>query len=248
MATFDTARRVGSQSSRYVCGHITYSTSTSNTAVTISVSKYELYHSYGWKDSFTFSYWTSGTLQDGDSHISQSASVTNKQYTGAGYTQEIGSASASFKRAHEAYTIRLNGRMLTHSTNYDGGVDITVPALDSYAVSYNANGGSGTIANDTKWYGENLMLSDGSGFTRQNYTLVGWNTASDGSGTHYALSDTYTGNDALTLYAEWVLNAVTAYAKVNGAIKQGICYTKINGVIKILTMGYAKVSNWKHIT
>ena len=140
MATFDTAKRVGSQSSRYVCGHITYSTSQTDTAVTISVEKYELYHSYGWKDSFTFSYWTSGTLQTGDSHISESASVTNKQYAGAGYTQEIGAASASFKRAASDYTIRLNGRMYTQSTNYDGYVDITIPALQIVKAYTKVNG------------------------------------------------------------------------------------------------------------
>ena len=35
----------------------------------------------------------------------------------------------------------------------------TIPALDSYTVSYNANGGSGAPSSQTKWYGKTLILS-----------------------------------------------------------------------------------------
>ena len=41
--------------------------------------------------------------------------------------------------------------------------------------------------------------------TRTGYTFMGWNTASDGSGTSYAAGDTYTlpASDSETLYAQW---------------------------------------------
>ncbi len=39
--------------------------------------------------------------------------------------------------------------------------------------------------------------------TNDGCTFVGWNTASDGSGTFYAAGDTYTGNVNITLYAQW---------------------------------------------
>lgn len=249
MASFNTSRRTGSSSSAYVYCIVNYTTSTSDTAVTISVTNMQLYHSTGWKDSFTYSYWTTGTLQSGDSHISNSASVSNKQYSGKGTTQVVGGQSKTFKRAHSAYTIVLHGRMYTHSTNYDGSVSITIPAKASYTVSYNANGGTGTISNQTKWYGENLTLSNGAGFTRINYTLKGWNTKADGTGTHYNLGATYTGNAALPLYAEWELNTVKGYTKVNGSIKQGIYYAKVNDNIIVPYIGYVKVNGvWKQIT
>lgn len=79
---------------------------------------------------------------------------------------------------------------------------------DTYAVTYNSNGGSGTIADDTKTYAVNMTLSDGTGFTRTNHSLVKWNTAADGSGTDYALGATYTGNAALDLYAQWHLDYI----------------------------------------
>lgn len=77
-----------------------------------------------------------------------------------------------------------------------------------YTVSYNANGGTGAPANQTKSGGVNLTLSNEIP-TRDGYTFVKWNTASDGSGTDYNPSATYTGNAALTLYAIWVASSST---------------------------------------
>lgn len=125
----------------------------------------------------------------------------------------------------------------------------TIYAKASYAVSYNSNGGTGTINNATKWYGENLTLSDGTGLTKENHTLVGWNTAADGSGTHYDLGGTYSGNAALTLYAEWQLNAVTVYTKINGQIREGIFNVRLNDEIIVPHLGYVKVDDvWRLIT
>lgn len=74
--------------------------------------------------------------------------------------------------------------------------------LVEWPVTYDSNGGTGTIAAQTKVYNTNLTL-ESSGFTRTNYTLTGWNTAADGSGTPYSLGGTYTVNAALALYAQW---------------------------------------------
>lgn len=203
MARITTSKRTGSQSKYYVECYVDYTTSTSNTAVTISVTSMSLHHTIGWKDSFTYSYWTSGTLQSGDSHISNSTSVTNKQYSGNGTTQVLGGQSKSFKRTTSAYTITLHGRMRTHSTNYDGSANITIPALASYAVSYNGNGAtSGSTAGQTKYYGINLTLR-ANGFAKTGYSFWHWNTASTNTGTTYNASASYTGNSALTLYAIW---------------------------------------------
>lgn len=79
----------------------------------------------------------------------------------------------------------------------------TIPALKSYSVSYNSNGGSGSIGNQTKYYNKTLSLSDGAALARNGYTLASWNTAANGSGTTYELGSSYTKNAALTLYAQW---------------------------------------------
>ena len=107
------------------------------------------------------------------------------------------------------------------SGSYTANAAVTLYAvwqINTWTVSYNANGGSGSIANQTKTYGVNLTLSNGAGFTRSLYNLTKWNTAANGSGTDYAKSATYTGNAALTLYAQWEL------AYVKPTISNFVCY------------------------
>jgi len=74
-----------------------------------------------------------------------------------------------------------------------------------YTIKYNSNGGTGSISNQTKNYGSSVTLSSGSGFSRTNYELTGWNTKSGGTGTAYAKSGTYSANASVTLYAQWTL-------------------------------------------
>ena len=100
-------------------------------------------------------------------------------------------------------------------------VSVTVTA-SSYSVSYNANGGSGTPASQTKYHGTNLTLTSSKPtgkaytvtFNGNGGTLVsnsktvtkeftGWNTKSDGTGTSYASGGSYTANTSATLYAQW---------------------------------------------
>lgn len=88
-------------------------------------------------------------------------------------------------------------------------------AADTYAVTFNANGGSGAPASQTKTYGAPLILSD-TVPTRTNYDFVEWNTASDGTGTSYQPGGEYNDNAALTLYAIWVATIFTVTYDANG--------------------------------
>ena len=72
--------------------------------------------------------------------------------------------------------------------------------LQSYTVSYNANGGSGVPSSQTKYYGTALKLSTTKP-TWQGHTFKEWNTSSSGNGTSYQPGATYSGNAALKLYA-----------------------------------------------
>lgn len=95
-------------------------------------------------------------------------------------------------------------------------VSFTIPARSSHTVSYDANGGSGSIPSFTKFYsatGETAYyetLSDGSGFSKAGYRVAEWNTMPDGSGTSYPVSGYYTANGttAVTLYAQWQVTYV----------------------------------------
>lgn len=73
---------------------------------------------------------------------------------------------------------------------------------NTYTVVYNANGGSGAPASQTKTYGVSLTLSS-TVPTRSGYQFRGWGTSSTSSAVAYSPGDRYTSNSDLTLYAIW---------------------------------------------
>lgn len=88
-------------------------------------------------------------------------------------------------------------------------------SINTWKVTYNANGGSGAPSSQTKTYGTNLTLSSTKP-SRTGYTFAGWNTKADGSGTNYAAGATYTSNAALNLYAKWTLITYKVTYNANG--------------------------------
>jgi uncharacterized repeat protein (TIGR02543 family) len=78
----------------------------------------------------------------------------------------------------------------------------------TYAVNYNANGGSGAPSAQSKTYGVNLTLSNVSP-TRSDYNFKGWSTSASSTAVSYLPGGTYKTNAAVTLYAVWEL----AYVK-----------------------------------
>lgn len=92
--------------------------------------------------------------------------------------------------------------------------NISIPANTSYTVSYDANGGTGAPASQTKWKGVSLALSS-SIPTREGYDFVGWNTSSTATTASYAPGSSYTGNAALKLYAIWS-KTITLKYELNG--------------------------------
>ena len=78
----------------------------------------------------------------------------------------------------------------------------TVPAKAKHTVSYNANGGTGAPASQTKWYGENLYVSTTKP-ARGGYQFLYWTTAANGSGTRYQPGQRYLPDANTTLYAQW---------------------------------------------
>lgn len=185
--------------------------------------------------SKTYTYASGGT-----NHIGVYYTIINsKSYTWT-KTKSSQAGSASMKAYRNNY----------ESTHYSlATLPITIPPIDNYSISYNANGGTGTVASQTKWYNESITLNNGTSLSRRTYKLVGWNTAADGSGTHYDLGATYTGNAALTLYAEWELNAIEVDAKVDGTWLSGIARIKVNGSWILPHLGFVKVNgSWEQIT
>ena len=72
-------------------------------------------------------------------------------------------------------------------------------------ITFDANGGDGTMGAQTVKPGEATALTANS-FTRADYDFTGWNTVADGSGTAYADKAEITTDTDITLYAQWTLH------------------------------------------
>lgn len=102
----------------------------------------------------------------------------------------------------------------------DGGVSVrgtadkeinNVIALLSHVITYNANGGTGSM-NATKTC-EPVATST---FTRSGYQFTGWNTRADGTGQSVKAGDTTSFTANTTLYAQWQATSHTVTFDTNG--------------------------------
>ncbi|MDO4516353.1 MAG: InlB B-repeat-containing protein [Bacillota bacterium] len=80
-------------------------------------------------------------------------------------------------------------------------------AVGCFSVTYNANGGTGTVPCAYANSGSTVTVASGAELQRTGYTFAGWNTEADGSGTAYAEGLPIT--TAATLYAQWTINQYT---------------------------------------
>jgi len=76
-----------------------------------------------------------------------------------------------------------------------------------YTVSFNANGGSGSMAPETVKYDASYTVPQNAFTAPTGKSFVGWNTAANGSGRAYTAGSSYTNlagtNDSVTLFAQW---------------------------------------------
>jgi hypothetical protein len=71
-----------------------------------------------------------------------------------------------------------------------------------FIVTYDANGGEGTMQPDTFYYGVAKKITPRK-FTRASYCFVNWNTKVDGSGISYSNEQELMISKNITLYANW---------------------------------------------
>ena len=154
------------------------------------------------------SYTSNGTLY---AHWKAKPSVTIPSISKTGYTCSWNTSADGKGTTYNAgdVTDKLNTQTL-----------YVVCKANSYTVSYNSNGGSGIMTNDTATYDSNFITKKNT-FTKTGYTFNGWNEKADGTGTVWGLTTsgvyesgktwkwTYTKN--ITLYAQWKANTNTKY-------------------------------------
>lgn len=198
------------RSDKTVCiSQLDWVRSETDTTITYTLGVYIYCVQYG--------YSTSGVLS---TSLACSGQTTRKTSGGScslsagGRVKLSGNWTYTFAKTTSSYSQTISFSLTSTGSSVSGtssgSLAVSIPALTSHKVSYNSNGGGGTINQQTKYYRTNIVLSDGSNFTRTNHTLTGWNTAADGSGTAYALGATYTVNSTtnITLYAQWHMDYI----------------------------------------
>ena len=169
-----------------------------NAAYSIKFTKITIKNVSGEKGSFSYR-----VSLDGAS-IASGNIVVDKNKTGT-ITLNV---TKTFTRTHENQ--RLTLAITGSGPSYPCSNSYTLQVLPKpyYDVTYNANGGSGGPASQTKWHGEALTLSSNEP-TRTGYVFWHWNTTVNNSGTSYAPGARYATNAALALYAIW--NPIITY-------------------------------------
>ena len=162
-----------------------------------------------WKaNTYTIKYngnGNTGGSTAGSSHTYDTAKgLTANGFTKTGYTFKNWNTKAD--GSGTSYADKASVKNLTAIA----GATVTLYAqwtANKYTVTYNANGGSGTMANQELTYDKAATLNANT-FKRKGYRFNGWNTKADGTGTSYADKASVKNLTALnggtvTLYAKW---------------------------------------------
>ena len=142
---------------------------------------------------------------------SKTCSVTSPSVEKNGY--EIIGWNTSNSATTSSWNVNTSKSISTNSTYYP------ITKLNTYTVSYNANGGSGAPASQTKTTNNNLTLSSVKP-TRVGYTFQGWGTSSSATTATYQPGGTYSDNKSITLYAVWKINKVNIKFSTNSGTVQ----------------------------
>lgn len=121
-------------------------------------------------------------------------------YSESGFTNLIGNGGASYSPSGATLTLSLYAKW----------------NINTYAIVFNANNGTGTMANQAFTHGEAANLNANL-YSRANYVFYRWATAADGTGTTYSNIAQVTLTAGATLYAQWTANTYVVTYTYNGA-------------------------------
>ena len=170
-----------------------------------------------------YAHWTANPCTVSFNANGGSVSVTSKSVT---YGSTYGTLPTPTRAGYVFagwYTSASGGTQITSNSTVSITTNQTLYAhwANTYTVSYNTNGGTGTPSSQTKE--ENVSLTLSSLTPTKTYvirynsnggsvspasksvscTFNNWNTSINGNGTAYVPGSTYTNNASVTLYAQW---------------------------------------------
>ena len=96
-----------------------------------------------------------------------------------------------------------------------------------FIVTYDANGGEGTMKPDTFYYGVLKEIAT-STFTRDSYYFGNWNTKADGTGISYSNGQQLMISKNITLYANWKAAIENGHEFVDLGLPSGALWATMN--------------------
>lgn len=129
----------------------------------------------------------------------------------------------------------VNGQLLQCAVTVTGG---SVP-ITYLHVTYDANGGTGTIVDDNNYVSGNKVTLEECSFTPpEGKIFTVWNTKADGSGSNYAAKGKMTITEDTTLYAQWVDESIIPPGPITTSHK--IKVNTVSGVTATLSKSEAE--------
>ena len=166
----------------------------------------------------------------GEGHVitaDQESSTVNSTYGLPGGNHRFNNTITTNKRGSQpVYVYAINQGEGKNTCIGSFTATITEPT-NTYLISYNANGGAGAPAAQTKVQGVALTLSD-TVPTRSGYAFLGWATSANATVPVYQPGDTYTADGNATLYAVWKKTYTVSY-NANGGAGAPAAQTKLQG-------------------
>ena len=156
----------------------------------------------------------------------------NSDLRDAGYYGYYWSSSLYTYSSDRAYYLYFNSGIVGSYDDYRNYGRSVRPVLRvEFIISFDANGGTGTMSAMSYEEGETKVLTANK-FTRTGYIFNGWNTKSDGTGTPYTDKQSITPTENLTLYAQWEeykgIGTANGYAWVDLGLPSGTKWATMN--------------------
>lgn len=127
-------------------------------------------------------------------------STTGAQVQVGSVTQVSGTTSNDFTHPVTYKVTAADGSMQTYTVT----VSVDTP---TFTVSYDANGGAGSVPTDAKGYhtGETVVTQPGTSLSLSGSYFAGWTTSLTGPGQSFQAGTSYpVGSSNLTLFAVWI--------------------------------------------
>jgi uncharacterized repeat protein (TIGR02543 family) len=152
---------------------------------------------------------------------------TRKNFTFMGWAKTKNGAVA-YANAAAVKNLRTDGKTTTLYARW---------AKTKYTVAFNANGGTGKMANQTMTYNKAAKLTKNA-FKRSGWTFLGWATSKTGAVVYKNAAEVKklrTDGKTTTLYAKWAKNSYKVAFSANGG----------TGKMTAQAMTYGKAANLK---